>query len=202
AQNRVQNNLPATFFVQTHAPFRGDNPVGQGLITAEGTAGHHVEVHTGSDEDHALHTDRVLEPPYDANEDGVVDALDGQNGLESDLIRAKARIFALTGRTPLLVRPPVGLTNPAVETSYANVGLTMQLWDVDSGDTIPCGDDLPCVLNKVRTDIQDFIDNGQFSQVFLGHDVKQVTADNLGTILKGIEDAIQHRGRNVVFRQF
>ena len=55
---------------------------------------HDLGIHTGDTilegtPDHTLHTVRVIDNAYDANGDG---SIDGENGLESDLIQAKARI--------------------------------------------------------------------------------------------------------------
>lgn len=196
AQNEVQDSIKAAFFIQTHVSYRGGNSVGQAMIAAESEAGHLVEIHTGSDEDHAPHGDRAEQPPYDINGDGQPD---GQNGLESDLLRAKARIEELTGRTPLRVTPPEAVINQAVLDTYARVDLMLQLWDVSSGDTVPCLSDLPCIRNRLRTGIQNFIDDGNQSVIVTFHDIKEATANNLEEFLRVIENTIQHRGRNVRF---
>lgn len=199
--NPVKNGILATFFVQTHVPFRGGAVTGQDRIAAEGAAGHHVEVHTGSTDEHVDHTVRVAEPPHDASGDGTVGPEDGENGLESDLIRAKERIRLLTGRMPLLVRPPYGALNPAVTDTYARQGLTLSLWDVDSGDTTACASATTnaCMSARLRAEVQGKIDAGSTEIVLLFHDVKVMTAENVAVFLKVLEDAVQHRGRNARF---
>lgn len=195
AHNRVQRDIKASFFVQTHALLRGGTPVGQSMITAVSEAGHRVEVHTGSDQDHVLHTERFGEHPYDIDGD---DKADGQNALESDLMRAKFRIAELTGRTPTRVSPPSMLYHEGVLETYSRMGLKIQLWDVDGGDTTTCST-VQCMTGRLRVKTQKQVTNGKGSVILLLHDIKPITADNLETFLKAVEDAIQHMGRNVRF---
>lgn len=126
-KNSVQQETKAAFFVQTHVPFRGGSAFGQQLMKRENDEGHIVEVHTGSTEDHTAHTDRVKLPPYDVTNDGVPD---GETALDSDLIRAKARILATTGHAAKYVRAPYGRTNAAVKKAYAREGLRHILWEI------------------------------------------------------------------------
>lgn len=199
AANPAENNIKATFFVQTHVEYRGGSPAGQAMMTAEHDAGHHVEVHTGSTEDHIDHTVRVEEPPYDVDGDG---SADGQNALESDMIRAKSRILDLTGQIPVYVRPPYLSYNSKVLDTYQRVSLTMQLWDVDSGDSDEtCQISVDCIKDKLTTQIQFFIDPyiGKQDLIVIFHDIQPITANNLGAFLKAIQDAVQHKGRNVRF---
>jgi peptidoglycan/xylan/chitin deacetylase (PgdA/CDA1 family) len=200
ATNRIHPNLPAVFFVQTHAPGRGGSPIGEQLIRGQALEGHDVEIHTGSDVDHASHIERARDDPYDVTGDGVPD---GQNGLESDLIRAKAKLKALTGRTPLLVRPPQGNHNPAVLATYARVGLGIKLWNVDSKDTQSCSTFI-CLEEALIKAIQGSIDSQQppINLTILFHDTKSVTANNLEKLIKVTEDAVQHRGRNIKYEKF
>lgn len=203
----VGNNLPATFFVQTHVSFRGGNSIGQSMIAAEGAEGSHVEIHTGNgpipgvDQDHIAHTLRVLDPPYDVTGDGLPD---GQNALESDMIQAKARILALTGRTPVLVRPPYSLFNTDVLDTYTRVSLTMQLFDVDSGDTTACATaiTIDCMENQLTGTIQQQIASNKPSIVVLFHDIKPMTAGYLQDLLLTIQKAVQSTGRNAHFELF
>jgi YD repeat-containing protein len=107
--NSVQNNIKATFFVQTHAPNRGSKPGGVANMQLALSQGHRIEIHTGSTDDHVSHITREIAIPYDVTGDGIPD---GVNGLESDLIRAKIKIASLVGgRLATLVRPPRGRFN-------------------------------------------------------------------------------------------
>ena len=94
--------------------------------------GHVIAIHTGSDDDHASHTKRVAASAYDVDGDKKPD---GMNGLESDLIRAKAQIQkVLRGNAPSFVRA-VGLArNEAVNSTYSRVGLKHIGVNVDSKD--------------------------------------------------------------------
>jgi peptidoglycan/xylan/chitin deacetylase (PgdA/CDA1 family) len=204
ATNSVRNGILATFFIQAYAPYRGDSTNGLVLLAEESSAGHHVEVHTGSDEDHIDHTIRCAEPAYDVDGDGTVTAADGQNALESDMIRAKTLILSVTGRTPLLVRPPYGDYDSCVLAVYSRQALSMTLWDVDSGDTTACATatDPTCLELKLTTDIQALIDGGSSEMTVLMHDIRPVTTANLKALIAAIYNAVQHRGRNVRFDQF
>jgi len=138
-------NIHAVFFIQTHSTApkgieRTKNGTEGGAVVKElAESGHSIQIHTGSTDDHTLHTTRVKASADDANGDGKIDALDGQNGLESDLIRAKARIKLITGKEPKWVRPPTGVyytKDPAQDCrpTYQRQNLAVQLWDVVSGD--------------------------------------------------------------------
>ena len=67
---------------------------GEDVTKLSAEMGHVIGIHTGSDEDHAPHTNRAAAPAYDVDGDTKAD---GTNGLESDLIRAKARIKKVIG---------------------------------------------------------------------------------------------------------
>lgn len=213
--NSVIPNIKATFFVQTHctSPYGGGVPKdakhpmsGEELIKAIANDGHHVEVHTGNNEGHNgayYHTEQVKEPRYDADDDGDKDAVDGDNALEGDLIRAKARITSWTRRVPLLVRPPAREFNDIVQQFYTKQQLTMQLWDVDTQDYT--NNDSVVIGNLSTTEyggIPFWIKKGKTSLVILFHDVKENTVKNFESYLKVIENLVQHEGRNVRFEQF
>jgi len=64
ADNRLQRDVRARFFVQTHAPFRGSDSVGRSVLSQLLAAGHLLEIHTGSSTDHTPHPNRVACEPY------------------------------------------------------------------------------------------------------------------------------------------
>jgi peptidoglycan/xylan/chitin deacetylase (PgdA/CDA1 family) len=98
--NVIHKDIKAVFFAQTHAPGRGGTPTGREIIAAVSKQGHVIGIHTGSFVDHASHRKRVLARPFDVNSNGMIDRGDGANGLESDMIQAKARVLGLTGQIP------------------------------------------------------------------------------------------------------
>jgi len=195
AVNSVENGIKAAFFVQTHVPYRGGSSVGQQKITAMENEGHQVEIHTGSTEDHVYHTVRVTAAPYDVDGDGNPD---GQNGLESDLIRAKKRINTLTGGTPAFVRPPGGAYNQAVLSTYQRVNLTIKMWDVDSTDSSP-GATVESIKNALRSQITSKISAAGTKLIILFHDIKSITANNLDEFLQEIADSVEDAGYVVGF---
>jgi peptidoglycan/xylan/chitin deacetylase (PgdA/CDA1 family) len=87
-------NIIGAFFIQTHVSHRFGSAAGKSVVKAVSDLGHVIAIHTGSDDDHASHTKRVATPAYDVDGEKKPD---GMNGLESDLIRAKAEIQRLLG---------------------------------------------------------------------------------------------------------
>ncbi len=211
----LSRGIQATFFVQTHVvdPPRGADPRGQQLMARAFAEGHSVQIHTGSTLDHVSHNDRVLAPPYDANGDGIINAADGANGLEGDLIRARARIISVTGQPSVnLVRPVGGVHNAAVDRSYQNLKLSMRLWDFDSRDALGFGvDDILSALGDLkyqgaapekRTGWSPALRAKQGKQdysILLFHDISQVTAANLGAYIDKINDTVKKQGRRPVY---
>jgi peptidoglycan/xylan/chitin deacetylase (PgdA/CDA1 family) len=204
--NAVQSPIDSTFFVQTHVSNRGGHPGGISNMETALSKGHEIHIHTGSDIDHTRHTIRVSQPPYDANGDSIVNSLDGDNALEGDLIRAKVRIDNLQGgSTPTMVRPPHGDWNQAVLSTYADQGLTMKLWDLDSKDSLT-GATTTTINTALSTGtpsaVAASVANGSLTIVVLFHDVKSVTADNLALYMQTIKNAVAASGNFVaVFDQ-
>jgi peptidoglycan/xylan/chitin deacetylase (PgdA/CDA1 family) len=197
--NSVQDHIKAVFFVQTHVPFRGGSEVGRQLITRMGAAGHVVGIHTGSFQDHVDHRVRAARPPYDWNEDGVLDERDGANGLESDLLRAQARIEQLTGTRPGLVRPTYGFTNAAVRASYRTLGLQAMFWDVDSRDALDNGRGPAVIEVNVRQQVRALIRARHQPIIVLFHDINATTQAHLDDYLIAIFEAAEAEGKMAVF---
>jgi peptidoglycan/xylan/chitin deacetylase (PgdA/CDA1 family) len=198
-RNSVQDDIKALFCVQTHVDNRGGDPVGQRLISRLYEEGHIVAVHTGSDRDHVSHKLRVVGPAYDTNGDRVVDAIDGENALDSDMIRAISRIGTLTGGPPKYVRPTYGSHNAATRAVYSKNGLKMLMWDIDSEDSLrhyPAGAQLANALrNKVRRQVR----KGKTEMLVLFHDIKTGTQAHLDDYLIAIFEGAQDAGKFAVF---
>jgi len=196
--NVVQANIKAVFFIQTHAPGRGATPIGQSIIAMLAQAGHIIGIHTGSTADHASHRTRAIVAPYDVNRNGVLDTADGTNGLESDMIRAKARIRKLTGSESLYVRPTYGERNRTVRAVYRRQHLKMILWDIDSADNI--GSPSVDVVNfNIDKGMRRCVAAGKKQIVILFHDINSRTALNLEEYLGNICISARKLGKTVVF---
>ncbi len=199
--NSVKNGLVAVFFTQTHAaggdgrPHRLGAPRGAEIAKEANARGHLIEVHTGSDKDHALHTSRAEEAAYDATGDGKVD---GENALESDLIRAKSRIAESVGRSPEFVRA-VGLNkNNKVEAVYTRVGLKHIGVSVDSKDNSaprPAPVQVVQTLKAGPNSVTAAIGSGAPHLIILFHDINDITAKNLGEYIQAIDSAVKAAGK-------
>ena len=197
--NSVQDKIKALFFVQTHVATRGESDVGQRLISRMASEGHVVGVHTGSTIDHVDHRRRVGAPPYDWNHDGVLDERDGASGLESDLLRAKARITKLTGSEPILVRPTYGVTNKKVRGVYATLGLRMLLWHVDSRDALDHHRGTHVIEANVREQLRGLIRRGRDPIIVLFHDINFATQAHLDDYLIALYEAAEAEGKLATF---
>ena len=197
--NSVQDRIKALFFVQTHVSYRGESDVGRRLLARMGATGHLVGVHTGSTRDHVDHRRRVLAPPYDRNRDGLLDERDGANGLESDLLRAKARIRTLTGEDPTLVRPTYGATNSKVRAVYCRLGLRILLWHVDSRDALDHHRGARVIAANVRRQLREQIRARRRVIIVLFHDINVATQAHLDDYLIAIYEAAEAEGKVATF---
>jgi peptidoglycan/xylan/chitin deacetylase (PgdA/CDA1 family) len=204
--NSIQNGILGVFFVQTHAKgedgseIRFGNPNGSAASKAAFDVGHLIEIHTGSDGDHVKHTVRVAQPAYNV---GGSSAPDGQNALESDLIRAKARIKDKVGREPKYVRA-VGLErNAAVDATYARVGLKHIGVNVDSKDGGSAAGSEPSQVKQTLKSgphsVPHAIASGAAHLIVLFHDTNSETAANLADYIKVIADAALAAGKTAKF---
>jgi len=196
--NVIQNGVRAVFFVQTHAPGRGGTQIGRNIIATVAKQGHVIGIHTGSTRDHASHRVRARARPYDVNGNGVLETADGVNGLESDMIRAKARIRKLTGSDPLYVRPTYGQRNHTVNAVYRRQDLRMILWDIDSGDNTG-SPSVDAVNQNIHKGMERCIAAGKKHLVILFHDINSRTAENLEEHLGNICISARKLGKTAVF---
>lgn len=201
--NPVQNNTVGAFFVQTHAPARMGTTNGNAVVKLASDAGHVIAIHTGSLTDHTPHTVRVTKPPEDVTGDGVAD---GANGLESDMIRAKARIQQVTGLVPKFVRAVEGRWNDACTTVYSSQALDHVFWNVNSQDnTIDPQTGAPYTEDKVKqflkSDTTVRVQAGEKDLVILLHDINANggTASRLSGYMEIIAKAVVQAGHQPVF---
>ena len=109
-----RQGVRGAFFIQTGVDYRGNHPIGRELTARMAADGHVVGIHTGGTIDHELHT-----------------VAQQAGRLERELLAAREYIRLHTGHIPKYVRPPGGVTNRAVLKTYAKLGLTSLLWDID-----------------------------------------------------------------------
>jgi peptidoglycan/xylan/chitin deacetylase (PgdA/CDA1 family) len=170
-------NIRAAFFVQTGVSYRMANRVGRALVARMQAEGHTVGIHTGGTADHELHTEAQA-----------------AGRLEGELTAGKAAVEKVTGTAPTLVRPPTGAFNKAVEATYAKVGLTNLLWDidVDQGKNLSRDE----LLKRTEAGVGAVSAAGWKSKtpsstlVVLLHDIQQNTAGNLGGIIDHIKATV------------
>jgi len=193
-------NIIGAFFIQTHVSHRFGGDAGKKIIKAVSDLGHVIAIHTGSDDDHASHTKRVAASAYDVDGDKKPD---GMNGLESDLIRAKAQIQKLLGtNAPRFVRA-VGLArNEAVNSTYSRVGLKHIGVNVDSKDndvSRPTSQVVMQTLDSGRHSVRAAIMAGALHLIVLFHDINNTTAVSISSYIDTITAAVRAAGRTPAF---
>lgn len=195
AANPVQPSIVGAFFIQTHVPTCMGSPSGVAAVQAAHQAQHLIGIHTGSDADHVLHTVRVAEPAYAG----------GQNALESDMIRAKARITQATGNTPDFVRAVegnlgTGATRTAILATYGRVNLKHVLWDIDSTDSA-IGATADSVRHELTARTKAKVQAGKRTLIVLLHDRGPLTSlpATLITYLQAIQAGVVAAGHNAAF---
>jgi peptidoglycan/xylan/chitin deacetylase (PgdA/CDA1 family) len=172
-----ERGIKAGFFVQTGVSFRMASAVGRALVARMQAEGHKIGIHTGGSADHELHT-----------------RAEAAGRLEAELTGGKAAIKKQTGTEPTLVRPPTGALNKAVEATYARVGLTNLLWDVD----VDQGRNLSLADLRARVEAGVGAVHGRGWKtttpsptiVVLLHDIQKGTSDNLGAIIDHIKATV------------
>ena len=197
--NRTENVLDALqskgakagFFIQAHAlsgegrPLRGDTPSGRALIRRMRADGHAIGIHTGGTRDHEAHT-----------------AAQAAGRLRGELESARTFIRDTTasddqaGLETTLVRPPFGRSNEAVRQTYADLGLTNLLWDID-GD--PGGEmSLDELKAQVGSGIRRIAGNrwrvttpSAPKIVVLYHDIRRGTSTHIGAVIEHIKQVTQ-----------
>lgn len=115
AQNPLQPNIKAVFFVQTRAPRAGGSELGRDIMRREHAEGHILGFHTATPR-HTNH--RSLDPPV----------------LEQALTDGSADIAAITGAAPTLLRPPFWNYDKRTFAAYLRHGLHVLLTDLSAND--------------------------------------------------------------------
>ncbi|MFJ2682578.1 polysaccharide deacetylase family protein [Pseudomonas sp. NPDC087342] len=115
AQNPLQPNIKAVFFVQTGAPRAGNSDIGRRVMQREHAEGQILGFHTATH----FHTNHRWLSPED---------------LEQSLSSGSAAIAAITGAPPSLVRPPFWNYDSRTFAAYQRHGMHVLLTDVSAND--------------------------------------------------------------------
>jgi peptidoglycan/xylan/chitin deacetylase (PgdA/CDA1 family) len=81
-------------------------------------------------------------------------ALRGSRRVRADLEQGIAAIAKITGRRPLLFRPPIGHTNPVIVRAADALDLTVVGWTIAGRDGISSAR-APDVVTRIRRDLRD-----------------------------------------------
>lgn len=200
--------ISGVFFVQTHALMCGkdEDCAGNKVILEKVHPKHLVAIHTGSKEDHVEHWRRVALAAENVTGDAKPD---GENALESDMIRAKERLLSLLGTVPAYVRAPRGeKTNPKpkpgdvsttakVNAAYASQKLKHIGWDKDSQDSKPGATAETVTANLGKASAPEF--GGAGPVIILFHDRNGITATNIGKYIDAIKQSCKDQNREATF---
>ena len=117
ANNQLQRDIKALFFVQTRTAQGGSSPVGRLLLEREHAEGHVLGLHTGTSS-HVSHTSL------------------SQSALERSLRDGMDDIQRITQDGAMFVRPPYWRFNSATLAEYTRNGLHMVLSDAKAYDGV------------------------------------------------------------------
>lgn len=177
ANNAVQPNIKAVFFVQTRNRNGGGTAIGQALMQREHAEGDVIALHSGSPRGHINHTQMPWPEFEQSLRDGIAD------------------IKRITGSAPEFVRPPYWAFNAHTLAGYHEHGLNMLLDDVTIGDGKVHGVIVNRhARNRIRVDLRNMyrkIENGEvplvdghYPIVVTFHDTNAYTAKHLQSYLE------------------
>jgi peptidoglycan/xylan/chitin deacetylase (PgdA/CDA1 family) len=178
----------AAFFIQTHVPYRLASPNGSRIASRIHAEGHVLAIHTGSLVDHRCHKWRCAQP---------ADIVGATNGLDSDMMRAKAAIKNIVGTDPKFVRATYGYTDADCMKVYSQNKLKHVYWDLVSGD-----DSKSATATSVRTRLlaeTKWLATGTVDLIYLLHDIHQVTAEHLTEFIDAIASSVRANGHTPTF---
>jgi peptidoglycan/xylan/chitin deacetylase (PgdA/CDA1 family) len=173
-----ENQMKGAFFIQTHVPHRGANPIGADLIRKMHAEGHVVGIHTGSVDDHESHIKR-----------------EDAGALRDDLDRAKKRLVEL-GIPPKYVRPVKGECDARVLQSYKTRKLKLVLWDIDSKDSHD-GMKPDLIARHLREEITRLAKRGRL--VILFHELDPDTRGQIKRYIDTLTAAARSAGHKLTF---
>lgn len=156
-----KHNIQATFFLIGNKAKKNS-----GLLRQIIAKGHLVGMHSYS---HGFFFDFYL-----------------KRNMEQDLLKTEEAIMCITGKKPLLFRPPYGVTNPTLATIVKELGYQVIGWSVRSMDTAikDAGRISERVMRKLHP-----------GAVILMHDTKNITPEAIEmVIIKAKEEGYRFVG--------
>ena len=178
----------AAFFIQTNVPYRLPSPNGSAIARRMHAEGHVLAIHTGSFVDHRCHKWRCTQP---------ADISGACNGLDADMLRAKAAIKQITGADPEFVRATYGYTDAACMKVYGQNKLKHVYWDLACGDD--CKGATGGLVRQRLIGESKRLAAGATDLIYLFHDINEVTAEHLAEFIDAIGDAVRSSGHAPVF---
>jgi peptidoglycan/xylan/chitin deacetylase (PgdA/CDA1 family) len=99
--------------------------------------------------------------------------------MKREFIRSAETVKAVTGRSPLMFRPPYGVVNPMVARALRNMRLTVVCWSIRSFDTTMKDPDR--ILRRILSQVQP-------GSVILLHDHSAFSSSHLETMILKIRE--------------
>ncbi len=195
ANNSVQPQIKAVFFVQTRSPSAGGSLLGQQLLKRERDEGHLLALHSGSARGHKNH--RYL----------------SRDELDQSLSDGIADIRAVSGRAARLVRPPYWSYDAHTQSAYRAHDLHMLLSDLSARDGKIWGwhislrrrshfrSNLEQVRREIQADRLPVVD-GVVPVVVTFHDTNDFTASHMEEYLRILVEESDNVGLPLAPRPF
>lgn len=194
ANNQIQPNVKAIFFVQTRAARGGGTQIGQQLLHRTHADGHLLGFHTATKR-HSNH--RFLAP----------------EDFESSLQVGVRDLFEVTGTAPKLVRPPFWSYDTDTLSRYHHHGLQMLLTDLSANDGVIYGvnwslrkrSNLLNQLRRVKLALGDGgipVVDGNIPIVVTFHDINRYTAGKMEIYMKILLQVAQELNLNLAVNPF
>jgi peptidoglycan/xylan/chitin deacetylase (PgdA/CDA1 family) len=179
ASNRTEKVLDAlrdreataAFFIQTHVPYRLASPAGRSMAARAHAEGHVLAIPPGGFADHRCHKWRCTQP---------ADTVGAVNGLDADMMRARAAIREIARADPQFVRATYGYTDDNCMNVYRKNELTHVYWDIVGDDSAPATRD--SIAAALHAETQRLAAGG-VDLIYLMHDINQVTAEHLAELI-------------------
>src|SRR3954451_20514991 len=193
AQNAVQPQIKAVFFVQTRSPGAGGSPFGQQLLRRVRDEGQVIALHSGSVRGHKNH--RYLDAAQ----------------LDQTLADGIADIHAVTGHDATLVRPPFWAYDARTQAAYFAHGLNMLLSDISARDGKIWGWHISLRrrwhfrsnLEQTRRELDRLpVVDGVVPIVVTFHDTNDFTSSHMAEYLHILVEESQHVGLPLAPRPF
>ena len=183
-----QKRAKAVFFIQTHSPCRLASSHGSMIAARIQAEGHVLAVHSGGFVDHRCHKWRCTQP---------ADMVGAINGLDSDMIRAKAAIKEIVGTNPRFVRATYGYTNADCMEVYSRNNLKHVYWDLVSGDDRRAASSAS-VQAHLASEMRRLA-TGPVDLICLLHDVNEVTSEHILDFIDTIAISARTAGHTAMF---